>query len=224
MATRGANVKTSLGIMGTGAALLAGTVAVGMLICGGGFGGAVLERLPDVVFAPDPVMLPATQHRLPDVRPKPGVPVARNPDPAPSWPEPRTVFRDPPRWTEPGPEAMATDVPLVPLVPEPMPMVMEPGFPVPMPAVPVPMAVPVPVEAVGPMASVAVSGDAVSVVARSATTGQITRLPGALAPGNYELVVTFGGREPFAATSLLVLDASPRSVVCRASLGICKVR
>jgi hypothetical protein len=221
--------RTSLGIVGTGAMLVVGGVAVGVLMCGGGFGAAILERLPEIVYAPETVKIPATSHRLPNVT------AQRAPDPEPRSPEPSVrssdppdrrwdpaprVFREPARWTE-----GAEPTPLAPLVVEPVPMPLMPAplqpaavVPTPLTPVPEPMAVPS-----GPMAMVSLTGDAVSVVARPAT-GPSFRLPGRVPPGTYDVVVTFAGREPFSAGSLLVLDAGPRSVTCRASLGICKIR
>lgn len=223
----GGSLKTSLGIVGTGAALVFGALAVGVLMCGGGFGSQVLQRLPEIAFAPEPVMIPATDPRLPKVS-GPSIPVARNPpphrNPPRRWTEPEPVFQDPPRWTEPGPDA-AIPIPLTPEprgVPEPLVPLVDPPVPAlaPVPTQPQP---PVPTAPAGPLASVGVSGDAASILARS-SGGQVTVLPGALPPGTYDIVVTFPGREPFAATTMLVLDATPRSVICRASLGICKVR
>ena len=219
----GGSLKTSLGIVGTGAALLFGAVGVGVLMCGGGFGSQVLLRLPEIVFAPEPVMIPATDPRLPKVQQRSTQPVANRPAPrVERWPDADPVFRDPPRWTEPGPES--TPEPVGPL-PGAMLTPVEPLVLQPAPVQPMPMAPPSigPAPSVGPVATVSVSGDAASIVARAAD-GQRIQLPGAVPPGTYDLVVTFAGREPFAATTLLVLDASPRSVVCRSSLGICKVR
>lgn len=216
MTAKGTNLGTSAGIVGTGIALLAGAVVVGGLICGGGFGGAVFERLPEIVFAEEPVVIPATSQRLPDLSvrnpdsPSPAsVPVARNP-------EPRSPFRDPARWMKPSQPAPSQPVPVQPAVPVPVAPVAVPMEPVP----PVEPVAPVPT---GPSAQVTVSGDALGVVAVAAD-GRRIALPGALPTGKYDVVVTFAGRDPFSVTSLLVLDTRPRSVTCRSALGLCKVR
>lgn len=227
--------KTSLGIVATGLVLVAGGLAVGLLVCGGGFGSAVLEKLPEIVYAPEPVVIPATSHRLPDViAGRPPEPAQPSPAPVAFSTEP-PVFREPARWTQ------GAGTPVVPepvaFPPAPQSPVSPPGFdpvlvpleplqpvlqPVPMPFEPRPV-VPVPLAPSGPAARVSLSGDAVSVVAVSAQ-GPRVALPGSVPPGTYDVVVTFAGREPFSAGSLLVLDAGPRSVTCRSSLGICKIR
>jgi hypothetical protein len=73
------------------------------------------------------------------------------------------------------------------------------------------------------VADVALSGDAAAVVAVS-PDGTGFPLPATLPRGTYDLQVTFGTRAPFLAGSIAILDGTAKSVTCRESLGICKVR
>jgi len=116
------------------------------------------------------------------------------PEPAPVKPRPRRV-RPPPRPVPPAPEFENPD---------------DPPF--------------IAVEAdTLIVAEVTVSGDAAEVVALGAD-GTAFPLPSSLPRGTYDLQVRFDGGEPFIAGSIAVLDGADRSVTCRESLGICKVR
>ena len=115
---------------------------------------------------------------------------------------------------------IATTVP----VPKPLPMMPVPVQPLAPVLRPQPVLPPQPVIVPQPVAGaqVALSGDAVAVSAFGPAGG--FPLPGVVPPGRYDVVVTFQGRDPFAATTLLVLDQTPKQVICRSTLGICKVR
>lgn len=135
---------------------------------------------------------------------------------------PTVVEVEPPRMVPGTPAA-----PQVEVEPDPDPVPRSRPRPRPRPvstdAPSTPTEKPVEEPEVPAVANIAVVGDATAVVAHS-RDGTARPLPGALPRGAYDLIVTFEGREAFTAGTITVIDGGSRTVQCKASLGICKVR
>jgi hypothetical protein len=140
-------------------------------------------------------------------------PTAVEPEPPPAAPAAPVEAAPPPALAppvEPAPEPE----------PEPEPVEVAPDAP---PTPPVKESAPPKPKAPAPQATGAVELSGTGSVTLSGSAGKFAA-PGAVPPGTYDILVSFGGAEPFASGSVTIEAGQTKRIECKEAMGRCFVR